>query len=104
MTYVGLVTASIYGEEVTQDKGSRILKATRIIRLAKMLRVARLKRIIGRHASLVEFTAYVNSLFTFIAILYVAHLGMFSVPVPVSASLCLCLSLSRPSLSYTSRT
>jgi hypothetical protein len=74
MTYVGLITAAIEGDEVTQDEGSRILKATRIIRLAKMLRVARLKRIVGRHASLVEFTAYVNSLFTFIAILYVAHL------------------------------
>jgi hypothetical protein len=74
MTYVGLIIAAIQDEEVTQDKGSRILKATRIIRLAKMLRVARLKRIVGRHASLVEFTAYVNSLFTFIAILYIAHL------------------------------
>ena len=74
MTYIALIVAAVEGKEVTQDKGSRILKATRIIRLAKMLRVARLKRIVGRHASLVEFTAYVNSLFTFIAILYVAHL------------------------------
>ena len=74
MTYVGTIMAAMADEVEKGDDGSRILKATRIIRLAKMLRVARLKRIVGRHASLVEFTAYVNSLFTFIAILYTAHL------------------------------
>ena len=28
----------------------------------------------GRHGSMVEYTAYINSLFTFIGILYAAHL------------------------------
>ena len=48
-------------------------KTFRMIRLAKMLRVARLKRIVGRHASLVEFSAYMNSLGTFFGILYISH-------------------------------
>ena len=54
---------------------------------------ARLKRIVGRHASLVEFTAYVNSVFTFIGILYVAHLvvstnSSFSSVLTQNSSLC----------------
>jgi hypothetical protein len=49
-------------------------KTLRLVRLAKMLRVARLKRIVGRHASLVEFGAYMNSVATFCFILYMAHL------------------------------
>ena len=36
-------------------------------------RVARLKRIVGRHGSLVQFTAYMNSCGTFVAILYASH-------------------------------
>ena len=48
-------------------------KTFRMIRLAKMLRVARLKNIVGRHASLVEFSAYMNSLGTFFGILYISH-------------------------------
>lgn len=39
MTYVGMITAWMDGSGVTDDKGSRLLKATRIVRLAKMLRV-----------------------------------------------------------------
>ena len=49
-------------------------KTLRLVRLAKMLRVARLKRIVGRHASLVEFSAYMNSVATFCFIIYIAHL------------------------------
>ena len=46
----------------TDSKGGSLsfAKTLRLVRLAKMLRVARLKRIVGRHASLVEFSAYVS--------------------------------------------
>ena len=46
----------------TDSKGGSLsfAKTLRLVRLAKMLRVARLKRIVGRHASLVEFSAYVR--------------------------------------------
>jgi hypothetical protein len=74
MTYVSAVQTALSDEEAMTEEGSRLVRSTRIIRLSKLLRVARLKRIIGRHGSMVEFTAYVNSAFTFLGILYAAHL------------------------------
>eukprot|EP01043_Picozoa_sp_COSAG02_P083297 COSAG02_NODE_21344_length_792_cov_1.113997_1_plen_173_part_10 len=74
MTYVSAVTTALSGEDDMSEGGSRLVRSTRVIRLSKLLRMARLKRIIGRHGSMVEFTAYVNSLFTFLGILYAAHL------------------------------
>jgi hypothetical protein len=72
LTYLAIIM-KVFFTSTDNEGGIRIMKSIRIIRLAKMLRVARLKRIVGRHGSLVQFTAYMNSLFTFIAILYAAH-------------------------------
>lgn len=73
LTYVAL----IYQASKTDDSGPSdnlsFAKTLRMVRLAKMLRVARLKRIVGRHASLVEFSAYMNSIVTFFIILYISH-------------------------------
>ncbi len=74
ITYVSAVSAALSDDDAMPEEGSRLVRSTRVIRLSKLLRVARLKRIIGRHGSMVEFTAYVNSLFTFLGILYAAHL------------------------------
>ena len=74
MTYVGAIAAALSDKSAMENQGSKIIRSTRVIRLTKLLRMARLQRLVGRHGSMVEFTAYVNSLFTFIAILYAAHL------------------------------
>lgn len=74
MTYVSAIMSALSDDETVAGEGSKLVRSTRLIRLSRLLRVARLKRIIGRHGSMVEFTAYVNSLFTFLGILYAAHL------------------------------
>ncbi len=73
LTYVSLIYQVSAANDGGPSDNLSFAKTLRMVRLAKMLRVARLKRIVGRHASLVEFSAYMNSLVTFFIILYISH-------------------------------
>jgi hypothetical protein len=57
MTYIGAIQAALSEGEELSEESARLVRSTRVVRLAKLLRIARLKRIIGRHGSMVEFTA-----------------------------------------------
>lgn len=97
LTYITLVYSSTSTTEPDGPTDSfSFAKTLRMIRLAKMLRVARLKRIVGRHASLVEFSAYMNSLITFFIILYISHVR----PPPVDLFLILSLPLIDKSATF----
>ena len=73
LTYVTLIYHLASSKAGGPADNLSFAKTLRMVRLAKMLRVARLKRIVGRHASLVEFSAYMNSLVTFFIIFYTSH-------------------------------